>query len=182
VGGLLVISLYLLNALQLTRLIDLLTQNYFQFVLCCLLLLYVSSAQMLVALSTPGESLGAFWLWSLFSMILFWLPVFFTSTAEKFGVYVQVLPTTYWLSNAFMLVLLALPWLFLLLNFLRSMAPTRTMLTGFVAGVVSANLTALLFLLSSKEQFVNFYIFSTSAGMAVLSVIGALIGSRLLRW
>jgi hypothetical protein len=69
-----------------------------------------------------------------------------------------------------------------LFNYLRSMAPTRLVLTGAFAGMVSCALACMLLLVSDLKTVANFHIYSASSAMLVLSLMGALIGPRLLRW
>ena len=59
IGSLCVVSLYMLNALEFERLRHLITQPFFQYVLSCLLLLYISCANVLVSLSKPGRYAAA---------------------------------------------------------------------------------------------------------------------------
>lgn len=182
IGGLIVASLVLLNALDLGRLRELMDQPYFQYVSICLLLLYISSGKVLVSLSNPGRYSAAGLVWVLLSVSLLWTPFLLVSVYPKFGMPVPVLSLSHGMSSAFMLVLFALPWLALLFNHLRSMAPTRLVLTGAFAGMVSCALACMLLLVSDLKGVAHFHIYSASSAMVVLSLIGALIGPRLLRW
>jgi hypothetical protein len=182
IGGLIVASLVLLNALDLGRLRELMDQPYFQYVSICLLLLYISSGKVLVSLSNPGRYSAAGLVWVLLSVSLLWTPFLLVSVYPKFGMPGPVLSLSHGMSSAFMLVLFALPWLALLFNHLRSMAPTRLVLTGAFAGMVSCALACMLLLVSDLKGVAHFHIYSASSAMVVLSLIGALIGPRLLRW
>jgi len=182
ISGLIVASLFLLNALDLARLSDLMNQTYFQYVLICLLLLYISSGKILLSLSNPGRYSAAGLVWVLLSVLLLWTPFLLVSVNPKFGMPVPALSLSHGLSSTFMLVLLALPWLALLFNHLRSMAPTRLALTGAFAGMVSCALASMLLLVSDLKGVAHFHIYSASSAMLVLSLMGALIGPRMLRW
>lgn len=182
IGGLFVASLSLLNALEFERLRHLITQPFFQYVLSCLLLLYISCANVLVSLSKPGRYAAASLVWVLLSVLLLWMPFLLDSVLPKFSMPVPALSLSHGVSSTFMLVLLALPWLALLFNYLRSMAPTRLVLTGAFAGMVSCALACMLLLVSDLKTVANFHIYSASSAMLVLSLMGALIGPRLLRW
>ena len=182
IGSLFVVSLYMLNALDLERLRDLMNQPYFQYVLSCLLLLYISCANILSSLSNPGRYSAEALVWVLLSVSLLWVPFLLDSVLPKFGMPVPALSLSFGMSSTFMLVLLALPWLALLFNHLRSMAPTRLVLTGAFAGMLSCALAAMLLLVSDLKSMANFHIYSASSAMVVLSLIGSLIGPRLLRW
>ena len=182
IGSLCVVSLYMLNALEFERLRHLITQPFFQYVLSCLLLLYISCANILVSLSKPGRYAAASLVWVLLSVFLLWTPFLLVSVNPKFGMPVPILSLSHGMSSTFMLVLLALPWLALLFNHLRSMAPTRLVLTGAFAGMVSCALASMLLLVSDLKGVAHFHIYSASSAMLVLSLMGALIGPRLLRW
>ncbi len=172
----------MLNAFEFERLRHLITQPFFQYVLSCLLLLYISCANILVSLSNPGRYAAASLVWALLSVLLLWIPFLLDSVLPKFGMRIPALSLSYGMSSTFMLVLLALPWLALLFNYLRSMAPTRLVLTGAFAGMVSCALACMLLLVSDLKTVANFHIYSASSAMLVLSLMGALIGPRLLRW
>ena len=182
ISGLFMASLFLLNALDLARLRDLMNQTYFQYVSICLLLLYISSGKILLSLSNPGRYSAAALVWVLLSVLLLWMPFLLVSVNPKFGMPVPALSLSQGMSSTFMLVLFAMPWLALLFNYLRSMAPTRLVLTGAFAGMVSCALASMLLLVSDIKGVAHFHIYSASSAMLVLSLMGALIGPRMLRW
>lgn len=182
VSGLLVLSLYMLNAFQLTHLQGLFNQTYFQYVLCCLLMFYISCAKLLVSLSKPGRFSMAALLWVVMSLLMLWIAFPLESVLSKFGIRIPALSKSYGMSHTFMLILLALPWLALLITHLRFMAPTRLVLTGTFAGLVAFALAAMLLLVSDLKTIANFHMYSASSAMVLLGLIGALIGPRLLRW
>jgi hypothetical protein len=62
------------------------------------------------------------------------------------------------------------------------MAPTRLALTGLFAGMVSYALAAMLLLVGEPKNLVNFHFQSASLGLCLVSLIGALIAPRFLRW
>jgi hypothetical protein len=181
-GGLLVVSLYMLNALQFSRLRELILQTYFQYLLCCLLLLYIFSARMLVSLSKPGKYSSASLLGVIVSLLLLGAPTFLTDFSGPSVITAPAVSKSFGKTHTFLLVALALPWLALLIRHLRFMAPTRLALTGLFAGMVSYALAAMLLLLGEPKNLVNFQ--PQSAGFALfwVSLIGALAGTRFLRW
>jgi hypothetical protein len=73
-------------------------------------------------------------------------------------------------------VFLALTW------FLRRMAPTRLVLTGAVAGLLSGALGATVYGLACTETSAAFVATWYTLGIAACAGIGALLGPRLLRW
>jgi hypothetical protein len=56
------------------------------------------------------------------------------------------------------------------------------LLTGAFAAILSFTLAAMLLLVSELTAATNFYIYSARSALLVLSLFGALIGPRLLRW
>ena len=77
---------------------------------------------------------------------------------------------------------LSLPVLGALLWALRQLAPTRPVLTGAVAGVLAGSLAASIYSLHSTETSLTFFAVWYVAGMALATALGALLGTRWLRW
>jgi hypothetical protein len=87
-----------------------------------------------------------------------------------------------WWSCPLSIALIALPWLAVWLMYLRQMAPTRLALSGASAGLLSGALATALYSLHCSETSYAFFSVWYAAGMALSSLIGALLGSRWLRW
>jgi hypothetical protein len=77
---------------------------------------------------------------------------------------------------------LSLPVLGALLWALRQLAPTRPALTGAVAGVLSGSLASGIYSLHCPETSFVFFAIWYTAGMALSTLMGAILGARLLRW
>jgi hypothetical protein len=77
---------------------------------------------------------------------------------------------------------LSVPLLAALLWMLRSMAPTRPALAGASAGLMAGAMSGLVYSLHCPETAYAFLAVWYVAGMAVMTGVGALLGSRLLRW
>jgi hypothetical protein len=77
---------------------------------------------------------------------------------------------------------LSLPVLGALLWALRQLAPTRPVLTGAVAGVLAGSLAASIYSLHCTETSLTFFAVWYVAGMALATALGALLGTRWLRW
>ncbi|ALK90250.1 NrsF family protein [Limnohabitans sp. 63ED37-2] len=77
---------------------------------------------------------------------------------------------------------LSLPVLGALLWALRQLAPTRPVLTGAVAGVLAGSLAASIYSLHCTETSLTFFAVWYVAGMALATGLGALLGTRWLRW
>lgn len=77
---------------------------------------------------------------------------------------------------------LSVPLLAALLWMLRGMAPTRPALAGASAGLMAGALASLVYSLHCTETAYAFVAVWYVAGIAVMAGVGALLGSRLLRW
>lgn len=179
---LLLVSLYLFEVRDLTRLNTLLNTSYFQYLMCCLLIVYIAAAKLLLKLSQPGHGTGLVETGLVLGLLLLWLPKVqvFQPFFSQFGF--QLLPLTDWLTHTLKLVIFALPWLGLFLLYLRHMAPTRLTMTCAMAGLVACTLTGALDLLNAQASNLNFYIYSNTAGMVLVALIGAVLGPRIVRW
>jgi hypothetical protein len=65
---------------------------------------------------------------------------------------------------------------------LRRLAPTRLALTGAAAGLLAGGLGASVYGLYCDEAAATFVVTWYTLGIAASAALGALIGSRLLRW
>ena len=77
---------------------------------------------------------------------------------------------------------LSVPLLAALLWMLRGMAPTRPAMAGASAGLMAGAIAGLVYSLHCPETAYAFLTVWYVAGMAVMTGVGALLGSRLLRW
>ena len=89
---------------------------------------------------------------------------------------------TSWQVCSASIAALALPVLAALLWTLRQLAPTRPALAGAVAGVMAGSLAASIYSLHCTETSFAFFALWYVAGIAGVSVLGALCGQRFLRW
>ncbi len=80
------------------------------------------------------------------------------------------------------IVALSLPVLGALLWGLRQWAPTRPALTGAVAGMLAGSLAASIYSLHCTETSLTFFAVWYAGGIALASVLGAVLGSHWLRW
>lgn len=78
--------------------------------------------------------------------------------------------------------LLSLPILGAALYGLRQGAPTRAGLTGAVAGLLASGLAATLYAMHCTDDSPLFVAVWYSAAIAIVTLIGAVAGSRVLRW
>jgi hypothetical protein len=95
---------------------------------------------------------------------------------------VQLMLGESWQVCSASIAALSLPLLAALLWMLRGMAPTRPALAGASAGLMAGGLAGLVYSLHCTETAYAFVAVWYVAGIAVMAGIGALLGSRLLRW
>lgn len=87
-----------------------------------------------------------------------------------------------WDKCPWRILLLSLPGLALILFAMRSFAPTRPALAGAAAGLLAGGLGATVYGLHCEESAAPFVAIWYSVGMALSVIVGAVAGSRILRW
>ena len=87
-----------------------------------------------------------------------------------------------WNSCPFLIALLSAPLLATALWAMRALAPTRPGLAGASAGLLAGATAALVYCLHCPEMSAPFVGLWYLLGILVPTVIGALLGPRLLRW
>lgn len=87
-----------------------------------------------------------------------------------------------WATCPWLIMMLSVPVLSGSLWALRAMAPTRLRLAGAFAGLTSGALSALVYAISCDEVGLPFVFVWYGLAIAVVTIVGALLGSRLLRW
>jgi hypothetical protein len=112
-------------------------------------------------------------LWGLAAVVLF-----AAAPAER----MPLVMGSSWSSCPVNIALLSLPALVLLLGAVRTLAPTRLRLAGAATGLLAGALGTLAYLLHCPELEAPFLAIWYVLGMATPAVIGAVIGTRVLRW
>ena len=140
------------------------------------------SAQGLLRLARPGISAGHTWAGmglSLLAMVSLGLVQSLqTHAGERMALWMG----TSWEVCTISIVALALPVLAALLWALRQLAPTRPALTGAVAGAMAGSLAASIYSLHCTETGFGFFALWYVLGMAMVTLLGAVLGLRFLRW
>jgi hypothetical protein len=88
----------------------------------------------------------------------------------------------HWYICVMNMVLLALPMLAAILFGLRYGAPTRPVFAGAAAGLLSGALSATLYITHCPDDSPIFVAAWFTLAIAIVTGIGALLGSRILRW
>jgi hypothetical protein len=78
--------------------------------------------------------------------------------------------------------LLAAPTALLLTRLLRDLAPTRLTATGAALGAVSGGIGAMAYAMYCPTDSAAFVVTWYAVGIALSAAIGAVLGTRLLRW
>ena len=87
-----------------------------------------------------------------------------------------------WQTCALSILALSMPVLAALLWALRQLAPTRPGLAGAAAGAMAGCVAAGFYSLHCTETAYAFFTAWYGGGLLVVSALGAMLGSRLLRW
>ena len=87
-----------------------------------------------------------------------------------------------WNSCALSIAALALPVLLCLLWGLRQLAPTSPVWAGAAAGALAGSIAASVYSLHCTETGFAFFATWYVTGMAAVTLLGATLGSRFLRW
>jgi hypothetical protein len=80
------------------------------------------------------------------------------------------------------IVFLALPAMVLTFGVMRKGAPTQPLFAGAVIGLLSASVGALAYTLACKNDGTAFVAIWYTAACAIMALIGAAVGRRVLRW
>jgi hypothetical protein len=145
-------------------------------------ILVVASAAMVLRLAKPGAPvLGALTIAALVPAIMVAAAAIELMLVPRAEWLVR-LAGTHWYICVLNMVLLSLPILAALLFGLRYGAPTRPALAGAGAGLLSGAVAASLYIAHCPDDSPLFVGAWFTLAIAIATAIGALAGSRLLRW
>lgn len=144
--------------------------------------LAVGSLWMVTRLARPGMSAGSGrWVVSL-GVLVVWLAGLYTLGQAAPDTRVAMVFGKTWRTCAFNITLLAIPGFISIFWALRSMAPTRLRVTGACGGLLSGSLATIAYCLHCPEMEVPFWGIWYLLGLLLSTLVGALIGPRVLRW
>lgn len=145
-------------------------------------ILVVASAIGLIRLARPGASLGGvLWLAALAPAIMVAALFFELVTVPRIQ-WLDRLAGEHWYLCVMNMVILSLPILAALLAGLRYGAPTRPALAGAGAGLLSGAIAASLYISHCPDDSPLFVAAWFTLAIAIATGIGAMAGSRVLRW
>ena len=144
----------------------------------------IAAAALLVAtrLLRPGASTKVAWMALTVPLLTTWFATALTIFAAPAALRLGLILGTTWRVCVFNIVLLSAPTFAAVFWATRGLAPTRLSLAGAGAGLVAGAQAVLAYVLYSVEMTVPFWGVWYVLGMFVPTVVGALLGPRLLRW
>ena len=80
------------------------------------------------------------------------------------------------------ILFLSLPAMMLTFVFMRKSAPTQPLFAGAVVGMLSGSVGALAYALACRNDDTAFVAIWYAAACAIMAVVGAIVGHRVLRW
>lgn len=137
---------------------------------------------MLRALSRPGKSLSV-WPWLALGVLavaaVLWGWTFLNTAPEALSMAIRGKTMVTCLVTVPLLSIL--PFTILIVA-LRREAPTRPALAGAVAGLAGGGLAAAIYALHCTEDSPLFYVTWYGLGILIVTVAGAIVGQKALRW
>ena len=133
-------------------------------------------------LSCPGVRLGRVPAMVAAPMLAIWLLAAVVLLAAASGERDALILGHSWRSCPFTIALLSVPLFGAAMWAMRGLAPTNLALAGSAAGLLAGAGGALIYALHCEEMAAPFIGTWYLLGMLIPAVLGALLGSRLLRW
>lgn len=133
-------------------------------------------------LSSPGKSLGKVPLMIAAVLLVMWSIAATQLVLATPGTHSYMFFGNTWRVCPLLIAGLSLPIFIALLSALRELAPTRLRLSGAAAGLTAGGVAATVYSLHCTEMMAPFVGFWYVLGMLIPTLIGALIGPRVLRW
>ena len=133
-------------------------------------------------LARPGVRVGAAWLALVAPVALVWVLALAVWIGASEAQRPAMLWGVSWRICAGSIVLMAAPVFVAAMGVLRSMAPTRPALAGAAAGVLAGGVGASVYALHCMELSAPFLAVWYVGSIALVALLGAALGPRLLRW
>lgn len=145
----------------------------------CLILCALS---VLGRLARPGMTVGFGGGWIILVLIVVWGGAFYVLADAEPDTRVALLLGRTWRTCALNIALLSVPGLIAAFWVVRGMAPTRLKMAGACCGLFAGALGCLAYCLHCPEMEVPFWAVWYVIGILLPTVLGALLGPRLLNW
>jgi len=115
-------------------------------------------------------------------VVIVWLAAAYVLVNEPANFRLPLILGKTWRVCPLLITLLSLPTLITMFGALRALTPTRLTLVGAVCGLSAGSTATLAYCLHCPEMEIPFWAVWYILGMAVPTIVGALLGPRLLRW
>jgi hypothetical protein len=134
-------------------------------------------------LASPGVPAGRAWWLGAGTVIALWAMAALQWAGLSESARVDALWGSTWRQCPFNIAVVSVPLLTAVLAMVRGLAaPTRPVLAGAAAGLLSGALGAAAYALHCPESGLAFLAVWYVLGMAIVGVVGAALGPRLFRW
>ncbi len=133
-------------------------------------------------LARPGMRGGVLWGLLGLPLLLVWLGAATSLLGAPEGARAELVLGRTWRTCPLNIALLSLPTLFSICWALRGLAPTRLRQAGAAGGLLAGATATLAYCLHCPEMAVPFWGLWYVLGMLVPTLVGTLLGPRLLRW
>lgn len=133
-------------------------------------------------LARPGVRGGAAWALLVLPLLLVWLGAAVTLVGAPQEARAELILGRTWRTCALNITLLSVPAYIAIFWALRGLAPTRLRQAGAAGGLLAGATATLAYCLHCPEMGVPFWGVWYLLGMLVPTVLGAVLGPRVLRW
>lgn len=133
-------------------------------------------------LTLPGRSIGAFVFVTLLPFLIITILAAFELSALSLTEWHHVIVGSSWIACLWKVPLLALPSFILLSLSVRQLAPTNLRLTGAFIGLLAGGIGAAGYALHCHDDSVSFVAIAYSLAITEMTLFGALLGPRILKW
>ena len=146
------------------------------------LCLMIGSLLVSTRLARPGVAAGKRWVLVGLPVAAVWVAASYLLTTVPADERLPMILGKTWRGCPFYISMLSVPAFIAVFWALRGLAPTRLALTGAAGGLLAGSTATLAYCLHCPEMGVAFWGVWYLLGMLVPTVVGALLGPRLLRW
>lgn len=130
----------------------------------------------------PGVAPGGGWLLIGLPVAAVWVATLYVLASAPADERIAMALGKTWRVCPFNIAMLSVPGFMAVFWALKGLAPTRLAMTGAVGGLLAGSTATLAYCLHCPEMGIPFWGIWYVLGMLVPTVIGALLGPRLLRW
>lgn len=133
-------------------------------------------------LARPGVAAGGGWLLIALPVAAVWVSALYVLAATASDARLAMVLGKTWRVCPLNITMLSVPAFIAVFWALKGLAPTRLALTGAAGGLLAGSTATLAYCLHCPEMGIPFWAVWYLLGMLVPTVIGAILGPRLLRW